>query len=133
MIRKDYRTTSIFQNESEEIDLNRHILKLVSSIQETTQHKIEERQIKMKESHVRYHPSDIYIEQNKSNYFDQLSFLKMKRALNINKRTIHYIVELDYLNISKEREVFIKELYKLLHFIADSNICLLYTSPSPRD
>ena len=92
MIRKDYRTTSIFQNESEEIDLNRHILKLVSSIQETTQHKIEERQIKMKESHVRYHPSDIYIEQNKSNYFDQLSFLNMKRALNINKRTIHYIV-----------------------------------------
>ena len=40
----------------------------------------------MKESHVRYHPSDIYIEQNKSNYFDQLSFLNMKRALNINKK-----------------------------------------------
>ena len=78
----------------------------MSSIQETTQHKIEERQIKMKESHVRYHPSNIYIEQNKSNYFDQLSFLNMKRALNINKRTIHYIVELDYLNISKERSVY---------------------------
>ncbi|MCI2955007.1 AraC family transcriptional regulator [Staphylococcus caprae] len=132
LIRKDYRTTSIFQNESEEIDLNRHILKLVSSIQETTQHKIEERQIKMKESHVRYHPSDIYIEQNKSNYFDQLSFLNMKRALNINKRTIHYIVELDYLNISKEKEVFIKELYKLLHFIADSNMSPIFKITTQR-
>ena len=74
---------------------------------------------------MRYHPSDIYIEQNKSNYFDQLSFLNMKRALNINKRTIHYIVELDYLNISKEREVFIKELYNS-YTLLQIQICLQY-------
>ena len=49
----------------------------------------------------------------------------MKRALNINKRTIHYIVELDYLNISKEREVFIKELYKL-YTLLQIQICLQY-------
>ena len=49
----------------------------------------------------------------------------MKRALNINKRTIHYIVELDYLNISKERSVY-QRVIQLLHFIADSNMSPIF-------
>lgn len=122
LIRRDYIATSIFQNKSEEIDLNRHILKSLSEFREETSLEIEERTIRVAESNNIYQSPDFYIEHINNNYFDQCSFLNMKRALNINKGNVHYIVDLNYKDIFKDRESFIKELLQLLQFISDLNM-----------
>lgn len=110
LIRRDYIATSIFQNKSEEIDLNRHILKSLSEFREETSLEIEERTIRVAESNNIYQSPDFYIEHINNNYFDQCSFLNMKRALNINKGNVHYIVDLNYKDIFKDRESFIKRV-----------------------
>ena len=61
----------------------------------------------MAESNNIYQSPDFYIEHINNNYFDQCSFLNMKRALNINKGNVHYIVDLNYKDIFKDRESFI--------------------------
>lgn len=122
LIRRDYIATFIFQNKSEEIDLNRHILKSLSEFREETSLEIEERTIRVAESNNIYQSPDFYIEHINNNYFDQCSFLNMKRALNINKGNVHYIVDLNYKDIFKDRESFIKELLQLLQFISDLNM-----------
>ena len=52
----------------------------------------------------------------------------MKRALNINKGNVHYIVDLNYKDIFKDRESFIKELLQLLQFISDLNMHPIFKS-----
>lgn len=122
LIRKDYITTSIFQNKSEEIDLNQHVLKTLSELKRETLNEIKELHIKVTENPIHYQSPDVYIEHIKNEYISHLNSVNLKRSLDLNRGTIFYIIDLNYDEIIPNSEGYVKELSQILQFISNQNM-----------
>ncbi|MEQ6029787.1 hypothetical protein V2J48_09050 [Staphylococcus saccharolyticus] len=103
MIRKDCITTSMFKKSSEEINLDRYILKFINDLQDTASGVIDVKQIAISEEQLKYQYADIYIENISNFHFDQGDYINMKRQMNISKNSVRYIEELKYRRVKLYR------------------------------
>ena len=122
----------MFKKSSEEINLDRYILKFINDLQDTASGVIDVKQIAISEEQLKYQSADIYIENINNFHFDQGDYINMKRQMNISKNSVRYIEELNYIDILNDKESLYNKISRVLHFSSDLNMIPIFKIKTQR-